>query len=197
MAGFDAVAAVGDSLVRLLNLAFEVVPPVAAGSTRAALVRTDDLLEAQRPALVGANGLSVLLYRIDFDKTTRASWSGTSTQDGRSHLALDLHYLLTAWSTSAAFEHAILGRAMQALEDAPVLAGPLLAAAGGFAPQEALQLMLEDISTEALMRIFDSLPVDYRLSVPYIVRVLRIDGQRAAADPTVRRAFGGVQPGLA
>jgi hypothetical protein len=197
MAGFEAVAAVGDSIVRLLNHAFETVPPVATGSTRAALFRTDDLVEGQRPNLIGANGLSVLLYRVDFDKAMRASWSGAATQDGRAHLALDLHYLFTAWSSSAAFEHAILGRTMQALEDTPVLAGPLLAGAGGFAPQEALQLMLEDISTEALMRTFDSLPVDYRLSVPYVVRVLRIDGQRIGPDPTVRRAIAGLMPEVA
>ena len=34
--------------------------------------------------------------------------------------------------------------------------------------------MLEEISTEALMRIFDSLPTDYRVSVPYVARVVRI-----------------------
>ncbi len=197
MAGFEAVAAVGDSIVRLLNRAFIDLPPVDTGGTRAALLRTDDLPETPRTGLLGSNGLSVLLYRVDFDKAMRASWSGAATQDGRAHLALDLHYLFTAWSSSAAFEHAILGRTMQALEDTPVLAGPLLAAAGGFAPQEALQLMLEDISTEALMRIFDSLPVDYRLSVPYVVRVLRIDGRRIAPEPPVRRSIAGAMPQVA
>ena len=38
-----------------------------------------------------------------------------------------------------------------------------------------VQLVLEDVSTEALMRTFDSLPGDYRLSIPYVARVVRID----------------------
>lgn len=70
------------------------------------------------------------------------------------------------WAGNAENEHLILGRALQAVEDTPILAGPLLMQAADWAPHESLQLVLEDIDTEALMRIFDSLPVEYRLSVP-------------------------------
>jgi hypothetical protein len=44
-------------------------------------------------------------------------------------------------------------------------------------------VIMEEISTEAVMRTFDSLPTDYRLSVPYIARIVRIDSR--AAHPEV------------
>jgi hypothetical protein len=36
-----------------------------------------------------------------------------------------------------------------------------------------------------LMRIFDTLPLDYRLCVPYCARVVRIDARRPPASPPV------------
>mgnify|MGYP000914636632 FL=1 len=51
-----------------------------------------------------------------------------------------------------------------------------------------MQLLLEEISTEALMRTFDSLPSDYRLSVPYLARVVRIDTAEALIMPPVTDA---------
>ena len=56
------------------------------------------------------------------------------------------------------------------------------------APTDAVQLLLEEISTEALMRTFDSLPSDYRLSVPYLARVVRIDTAEAELTPPVTDA---------
>ena len=194
MAGFSAIAAAGQSIVRALNLAFEIEPPIEGRRTQAVLTRTNDFQEAQVPVVLGANALSVFLYRVDFNKAMRAAWSAAATLDGRAHLALDLHYLLTPWSDNAQHEHRILGRAMQSLEETPILAGPLLDPSGGWATNEALQLAMEEVPTEALMRTFDSLPTDYRLSVPYIARVLRLDGREARPEPPVRTAVRGLVP---
>jgi hypothetical protein len=40
-----------------------------------------------------------------------------------------------------------------------------------------VQICLEDLSTEDLMRTFDSLPLDYKLSIPYVARITVIHGQ--------------------
>jgi hypothetical protein len=194
VAGFASIAAAGQSIVRALNLAFEVEPPVDGRRTLAVLVRTHDFEDAQVPTSIGANALSVFLYRVDFNKAMRAAWSAVGSVDGRAHLALDLHYLLTPWSDNAQHEHRILGRAMQFLDETPVLSGPLLDPVGGWAPNEGLQMVLEEVPTEALMRTFDSLPTDYRLSVPYIARVLRLDGREARPDPPVRTYVRGLIP---
>lgn len=191
MAGFAGIAAVGKSIEMLLNACFEDQAPAPNKKTKALLVRTSDFEE---PATIGAPTLSIFLYRVDFNKTMRAAWSATSGQDGRSHLGLDLHYLITPWGTDAEEEHRILGGAMQCLETTPILSGPLLHSSGEFDAGESVQLLLEEISTEAVMRTFDSLPTDYRLSVPYIARVLRLDGRVAAPERPVVSAVIGATP---
>jgi Pvc16 N-terminal domain len=197
MAGFRGVSATGRSIRRLLELRFRDEEPISGTPTSVAIVRTEDLDPTNLPALVSRPALTIFLYRVDFNKTMRAAWSGVGLNDGRSHLALDLHFLLTAWADNAENEHLILGRALQVIEDTPILAGPLLMQATDWAANESLQLVLEDIETEALMRIFDSLPVEYRLSVPYVARVTRIDGSRRPAnqrDPDVVTAIVGARP---
>lgn len=196
MSGYAGIAAVGKSIERLLNLAFTERQPVATKITRAVLIKTDDMKANQVPTAIGPYALSIFLYRVDFNKAMRAAWSAVGTGDGKGHLALDLHFLLTAWADNAEHEHMILGRALQVLEYTPVLSGPLLYAPAlpypdepQAAPTEAVQLLMEEISTEALMRIFDSLPTDYRLSVPYVARVVRIDTREARITPPVTDAL--------
>jgi hypothetical protein len=196
MAGFASIAAAGVSIVRMLNHAFDDDEPIPSSQTQATLVQTNDFDKAANSPLFGKNTLTVFLYRIDFNKVMRAAWSGAGAIAGRAHLALDLHYLLTAWSENAEHEHLILGRALQCIEETPVLAGPLLHPEGAWAPHEGLQLVMEDVPTEALMRTFDSLPTDYRLSVPYIARVLRIDGRQKRPEPPVRTAVRGLVPSM-
>jgi hypothetical protein len=197
MPGYTAIAAVGTSMERLLTQAFAERQPVPSRVARAALIRTEDLAgDTQRiNDRIGDLGLTILLYRIDFNKSTRAAWSAVSNADGRGHLPLDLHYLLTPWADNAEHQHMVIGRAMQVLERVPVLAGPTLyspslplpayASEPQAAPGDSVQLLLEEISTEALMRTFDSLPGDYRLSIPYVARVVRIDSPGTAAPPVV------------
>jgi hypothetical protein len=196
MSGFAAIAGAGKSIERLINLAFTERQPVSGKNTRAVLIRTDDMKPSQVQTAIGPYALSIFLYRVDFNKTMRAAWSAVGAVDGRAHLPLDLHFLMTAWADNAEHEHLILGRAMQVLEFTPVLSGPLLYAPPlpfpdepQPAPGEAVQILLEEISTEALMRTFDSLPTDYRLSVPYLARVVRIDTPEARVSPPVTDAL--------
>jgi hypothetical protein len=81
---------------------------------------------------------------------------------------------------------------MQILETTPILSGPMLHSSGEWAAGDSIQIVLEEVSTEAVMRIFDSLPTDYRLSVPYIARVMRLDGRVAAPEPPVITSITGI-----
>jgi len=197
MANANAIAAVGKSLARLLNARFAEAPlPVPDKTTHAFLVRTEDLDPKFNGSIIQRPALSIYLYRVDFNKAMRAAWSAVGHQDGRSHLPLDLHFLMTAWAENAEHEHAILGRTLQCLDSLPVISGPLLHQAGDWANDEAIQLVLEELPTEAFMRTFDSLPFDYRLSIPYIGRILRIDGRETRAAPDVTAAIAGLVPGV-
>jgi hypothetical protein len=194
VAGFAGIAAAGKSIERMLNACFDEEEPVPNQQTRAVLVRTIDFDETLVATNIGSPALSIFLYRVDFNKTMRAAWSAVGSVDGNSHLAVDLHFLLTPWADNAEFEHRILGRAMQCLETTPVLSGPLLHPSTEWAPNETLQILTEDVTTEAVMRTFDSLPTDYRLSVPYIARIVRIDGRVATPAPPVATAIAGSVP---
>jgi len=196
MAGFTGIAAVGTSIERLLSSAFAERQPVPSKSSKAALIRAEDLADDNLiKKLIGDLGATILLYRVDFNKTMRATWSGVGHADGRGYLALDLHYLMTPWADNAEHQHMIIGRLMQALERNPILVGPTLYAPSlplpayatepQASPVDEVQILLEEISTEALMRTFDSLPGNYRLSIPYIARIARIDTLETAVAPPV------------
>ena len=192
MASFAGIAATGKSIERLLNACFEAEEPVPEKKTRARLVRTTDFDDRTAATSIGSPALSIFLYRVDFNKTMRAAWSAVGSLDGQAHLAVDLHFLLTPWADNAEFEQRILGRALQCIETTPVLSGPLLHPSGDWAPNESIQLVMEEISTEAVMRTFDSLPTDYRLSVLYVARLVRIDGRQLSPDPPVTTFVTGV-----
>ena len=194
MANSAAIAAAGKSIERLLNAAFENHPPIEGKNTHAVLVRTDDFKDANVGNVIGSPALSIFLFRIDFNKTMRAAWSAVGYHEGRAHLALDLHYLLTAWADNAEHEHLIMGEALQTLETTPIFGGALLYPSSDWGANECLQLVMEEVSTEALMRTFDSLPTDYRLSVPYIARVLRVDGRQRQPDVPVTTLVDGLMP---
>ncbi len=163
-------------------------------AAKAVLVNTVDFESGNVSNNIGSPALSIFLYRVDFNKVMRAALSATSAQDGRSHLGLDLHYLITPWAGNAEDEHRVLGRAMQTLESTPILSGPLLHSSGQWDGSESIQIVLEEVSTEAVMRTFDSLPTDYRLSVPYIARIMRLDGLVAAPQGPVITAIMGAVP---
>ena len=195
MANLNSIAAAGRSLERMLNQAFAEPPvPVPNRTTRAFLIRTEDFDQTSTASIIARPALSIFLYRVDFNKTMRAAWSGVTYHDGRPHLPLDLHFLITPWAGNAEDEHAILGRAMQCLDTTPILSGPLLHSSGEWAPNEAVNLVMDEISTEAVMRTFDSLPTDYRISVPYIARVIRLDARRATPTPPVTTLITGKVP---
>lgn len=194
MAGFAGIAAAGKSIEMLLTAGFEEFQPVTGSNTRAVLVHTVDFETTNVSNNIGSPALSIFLYRVDFNKVMRAALAATSAQDGRSHLGLDLHYLITPWAGNAEDEHRVLGSAMQTLESTPILSGPLLHSSGEWDGGESIQIVLEEVSTEAVMRTFDSLPTDYRLSVPYIARIMRLDGRLAAPEGPVITAIAGAVP---
>lgn len=196
MADFTGIASVGKSLERYLSACFTdpAVPAAAPGfTTKAILARTEDF-NTSSGGRIQPPCLSIFLYRIDFNKTMRSAWSAVGHRDGLGHLPLDLHYMLTPWASDPEIEHRIIGRAIQCLETTPILSGPLLTPAGDWAPNEGVQVVLEDTPTEWVMRTFDSLPTDFKLSVPYLARITRIDSRQRFSSPDTTTVVAGVVP---
>ena len=65
---------------------------------------------------------------------------------------------------------------MRVLADAPVLPAALLnrGAPGVFDPDEIVEIIPAQLSNEELFRIFEVLPGHFALSVPYLIRGIRI-----------------------
>ena len=81
----------------------------------------------------------------------------------------------------------MLAWTMRMLESRP-LVGPGDLIDGGFGPDESVQIVLGELSNEDLMRIWDAIQPPYRLSVPYVARVVQIDLQELPeARPVVTR----------
>lgn len=191
MNGFLALSSVTHGIARVVDVAYHEVAPIA-GNPRAVPVGTSEMLTRETAANNGQGCLGVFLYRIDEDKTSRPVWSAVGAGEGRGRLALDLHYLLIAFGSTADAEQRLLGRALQALESTPMLSGALLdppvALPAGEPPlreTDSVHVGIESLSTEALMRVFDTLPIKYRLSVPYMARVVRVDTRPGNVRPRV------------
>lgn len=205
MADFTSIAAAGSSIIRCLDLCFRERSPITTRNeigeeigvkVNVVLVRTEDLNRDTDNVIIEP-ALSLFLYRVDFNKSMRSAWAAVGHRDGEAHLPLDLHFLLTAWAQNADHEYRILGRAMQCIDNHPILSGPLLDPLTDWATYEAVQLCMEDLTTEDIMRTFDSLPVDYKLSIPYIARIVVIDGREPRPDLPVTTAVTGMASGVA
>jgi hypothetical protein len=79
---------------------------------------------------------------------------------------------------------------MRTLEDRPVMPAALLngVRANVFREDETVELVAGQLTNEEMMRIWDDLSAEYRISVPYIARVVRIESSmEVSTDSLVRQ----------
>ncbi|MDH3755304.1 MAG: DUF4255 domain-containing protein [Acidimicrobiia bacterium] len=200
MANSTSLAAVALSLQELLNRCFvelELLDPDAFRARPVArIVRSDDFgqIGSTPGSPIRFPTLSIFCYRVDVNRTMRAPWSAVAAHDATIHLPLDIHFLLTPWDSDPEAELRILGATMQCLEQQPILAGPQLHPLGRWDQRETIQLVNEDLVTEDVLRTFDTLPSDFRLSVSYVAKIARIDAPDEIDHPDVMTAVRGVTP---
>ncbi|HEU0016093.1 MAG TPA: DUF4255 domain-containing protein [Longimicrobium sp.] len=119
--------------------------------------------------------VSLWLYRVTPNLHLRNAPRRADEPEGRPPLYLDLHFLLTVWADNALAEHTLLAWSLERLHRNPVLDSSTLSPEGGWSSGDQVQLLPEDLANEDLLRIWDALQADYRLSVPYVARVVRVD----------------------
>lgn len=134
--------------------------------------------------------LSFFLYRVTLNEHLRTA-AHQNGQDARPvPLSIDLHYLMSVWTSSALAEHVILAWAMRELHLHPVLDTSSLTPEAGWDRGDVIQLIPAELNNEDIMRIWDALVPPYRLSVSYIARVVRIDPDVVETDrPVVATRF--------
>jgi hypothetical protein len=162
------------------------------------------LIEAQLQATGGLDGYGVsvfstrqfsapvtrqvglFLYRVEVDETRRiVDAPRTSTAPRRSTLGFELRYLLTVWDEQdAEAEQLMLARCMDIVDRHPLLSGDLLAPAYAWEPEDALRVSFANLSIEDMLRLWGSLGVPYRLSVPCVVRTARLTARERMESST-------------
>jgi hypothetical protein len=134
------------------------------------------------------NTIALILYRIDVDQTRRHIQlpRTTPTSPRRSALGVELHYLLAVWGKgSAAGEQVTIGDCMSILDVNAVIAGPLLSTAYTWEPDDALKVTINSVSVEDMWRLWEGIDAAYQLSVPYLVRTIRLAPSETVTAPMV------------
>lgn len=162
----------------MLNRRFRAVP--AAAPLNAFLASTNELktMRTNSGQLISQPAISVYCYRVSVDRETRAGWSTVGSIDGVPRLPLRMHLLIAAWASNVEDELRFLGLAAQTLESESILTGPLLEPSGDWRDGDAVQVVTDDLALDSMSEAFQALSTDYRLSLPYVARVICIEGLR-------------------
>jgi hypothetical protein len=193
MANIAAIRSVGSSLEAYLNNAYRDTPfpanvtkPDCTFSLRTiGGLRTTDIPSSETAARV-----VILLYRVSMNQYLRNAGRLSDPGMRPLPLSIDLHYLFSFWAQSAENEQLVLAWTMRQLHEFPLLDSSVLSGEARWAAEDIVQLIPEEINTEEMMRIWDTLEPDYRLSLSYIARVVRIDPDEIQdARPVVATRF--------
>jgi hypothetical protein len=185
MPNLHAVHSVGHSLVTWLKNAY---PRDLREVTESDFV----LLSSGEMAGKDERGpaVSLWLYRITPNEHLRNAPRRGDGMDARPPLYLDLHYLVTIWADNALAEHTLAAWVLERLHLNPLLDASTLSPEGGWGPGDQVQVLMDDLGNDELMRLWDAIDPSYRLSVPIVARVVRIDVEQQPALPVVGARFG-------
>ena len=198
MANIQALHSVGHSIATFLRNTY---PPTVGAQTMPecefALISSGELAAP----IDDATRLTLYLYRVTVNEHQRQQRPERMSPEQQAPLGLDLHFLLTAWAGNAQDELLPLAWAMRQLYLHPILDASSLSPEAAWGPDEVVQIIPSELSTEDMMRIWDALDPPYRLSVSYIARLVRLDPDTIADSAPVvatRFAYGAASPaGLA
>lgn len=186
MATYRAIGATCEAIIRLLQQSWRPDLFDDPGLQFKVYHRTDFEMPMD-------TGVSLFLYRAIINNTQRTPppKPHLNGHRRRSQLPLDLHFLLTPWAKEASLEHEILGWMMRAVEDISILSAGLL---NSFMPDvfdehETVEIIAGQLTNEDILRIWDTLPGDYQISIPYVARIVRIDSEfeRSGGGPVLTR----------
>jgi hypothetical protein len=178
MANIAAIRSVGASLAAYLTNAYRE-SAFPANVTKPDCTFTMASIGGVTAELAPASDTTVrvliLLYRASMNQHLRNVGRTADPRMRPVPLSVDLHFLVSFWAKSADNEHLALAWTMRQLHDVPVLDSSILSREAAWTSEDVIQLIPEEIETEEMMRIWDTLEPKYRLSLSYIARVVRID----------------------
>lgn len=177
MANLAAIRSVGASLERYFNHAYQdaVFPQGVTKPACTFTLATIGGLDDTKVSLDNSAQVMIFLYKVGINPHLRNAGSLSDRERQPAPISVDLHYLFSFWASSAENEQLVLAWTLRELQAIPVLDRSILTGEAGWSAEEIVQMVPEEISTEEMMRIWDTLQPDYRLSLSYVARVVRID----------------------
>lgn len=187
MANIQALHSVGSSIATFLRNTYPAtVGAQAMPECEFALVSSGELAAT----IADTTRITLYLYRVTVNEHSRQQRPGLMSPEQQAPLGLDLHFLLTTWAGNAQDELLPLAWAMRQLYQHPLLDASSLSPEAAWGVDEVIQIIPSELPTEDMMRIWDALEPSYRLSVPYIARLVRLDPDRFQdAGPVVATRF--------
>jgi hypothetical protein len=202
-----AVTAVMEGLLRN-GLSAPVVTASAGGTITVSALPPDRVLP---PSGADPDQLNLFLYQVTYNQGWRneglPARNSAGERANNPMLALNLHYLMTAYGSRDLNAEIILGHAMQMLHETPILtredirraltpgappAPPPQLADSGLAEQiENIRISPEAMNTEEAFRVWSSLQTHYRPTAGYLVSVVLIESARSFKSAL---PVSGVQP---
>jgi Pvc16 N-terminal domain len=191
VADYQAVFAVGDAIAKYLNNAYNATLvgfPCTFKLVSSAEISNQDTTKLDKT-------ISLFLHRITTSEHFRYVTRLQDQPFDQPVLYLDLHYLISYWDANAEgaeAEQKILAWTMQELQSNPIMDTSVLglsSSAPGWAPTDSVQLIPADLSLSDVLDIWNGLGPKYRLSVAYIVRVVRVDQSITPGMPVVATQF--------
>jgi Pvc16 N-terminal domain len=201
----SALAIAGVSAVLQYYLIKLYVPMGAVfGSVPKVSAKAPDLVQEGFTPGSPENQVNVFLHQVTHNVGWRSQGLPTLAADGRTRLsnpplALDLHYLLTAYGFDDAQAEALLGAALLMLHENPVLSRKDIADAisglpvnqlntalqtVGLADQiEMLKITPATLGREEMAWLWTALKADYRPTFPFQVSVVLIESKKPASTP--------------
>jgi hypothetical protein len=160
MAGHRGIETTTAALIALLE---EAVPASGLPAIRCAAYRASDLTAPM------GEGISLYLHHISLDATrTRPPAAGGAAVQTA---ALELHYLLTAWSPQTGRQQRLLGWAIETLLASPMLAAERLNGDDEvFAADEHVAVAWESLGNEQLAAIWQVAPMSRQPSGSFVAR---------------------------
>jgi hypothetical protein len=192
MPNIAAIRSVGSSLADYLDHAYRasLFPPGVTRPNCTFSVVSSGQMQTQDDPSNQAVQVLIYLYRVSIDGHLRNAGRPGAPDVQPVALPVNLHYLFTFWSTSADSEHLVLAWTLRQLHLTPLLDASILGREADWGADEFVHIVAADLSNEDMMRVWDALRPDYRLSIAYDARVVRLHpDQVVEAGPVVASRF--------
>ena len=179
MAGYAAIAATTNAVVRLLETAATTADWRDGSSPLTVDFAPASVDVLQNPPQ--GPKVTLYLYRVTLSSVRRHIGPRVAPDGTRykPSIPLDLFYLLTAWASDPLLQQQLLGWCVSVLEETPVLPAALLNGYRGgeeiFHVDETVELVWQPLPLVDLSQIWEIAKTSQQPSASYIARMVQLD----------------------